>query len=503
MPLIHRMWLPRAMLLSLLVSGTAGGELHAAEAPAGEGRVVLGVQLLEAASCPGNPPGKTGACVGAVRPGGAADRAGLRPGDLVERLNGTPIAEAQALASATTTLRIGQSVEVAYLRAGQAVVGKVQIDVGDWMNPADTASAAPPSVQLGPLAQADKCDDTMRPGGSLLGFLPYRKQPLALDRRAAERLLGGKTSVISLRGDVLTLAFRGAGGSAKVSGSIQCALDRVADADVWALQLRMPHWDQAFLSALFMAEQGAPSGILASIRPTATAEATFRGRGAPAKPAAVRRLRGALTTAMVPSQLLDAPREISVYLPPGRAVGPVPVLYMTDGQDLPAFAAIVEAMIESGRLRPTAIIAEHAGRYRGDSSATYDPRLDDRSREYLPVVDPPHFARHMRFFIEELLPWAERQYGLSTARADRAAMGYSNGAAFVAQLGLRHPEMFATVMPFSLGDEMSATGELRGDPASLPRFLFAGGELEPPFLARTRAASARLTAQGVPTQLRA
>jgi enterochelin esterase-like enzyme len=175
---------------------------------------------------------------------------------------------------------------------------------------------------------------------------------------------------------------------------------------------------------------------------------------------------------------------------------------MTDGAELPAFAPIVEALIQAGRIRPIVIVAEHAGRYTGDASKPYDVRLDNRSRDYLAVVDPPRFASHMQFFVEELMPWAEKQYRLSSARADRAALGFSNGGAFVGQLGIQHPEAFATVLPFSPAAQISTQGDLRSEPSRLPCFLFSGGELEPSFLASARTDAAWLAARGVSTQLR-
>jgi enterochelin esterase-like enzyme len=494
MTLARRAWTGVA-LLGLLAGGRDHAALRAAEAPAE--RVTLGVVVQEAAACPGAV--LQGACVSGLRPDSAAARAGLAAGDVIQQLDQTPVTAAATLVAAVRGLQVGQDVEITYLRAGEVRRSRVLIQPGDR---AVAGAAASVFATLPP--QGDPCDRSVDSAGVPTSALPFRKQPLAMERQALERLLGKETAAIALQADVLTLAFRAPGGSARAAaGSIQCALARVEDADVWALQLRMAQWEQAFLSVQFIAIAGQPSRQpMASTMPTATANAIFRGSKAPPSPAVVAQLRGKLSTTTVPSERLGTPREVSVYLPPGGARAKLPVLYMTDGQGLPSFAPIVEAQIQAGRIRPIAIVAEHAGRYTGDTSKPMDPRLDDRARDYLPEVDPPRFASHMRFFVEELLPWAEQQYGLSTARSDRAAMGYSNGGAFVGQLGMQHPESFATVLPFSPAWRVSTQGELRSDPARLPRFLFSGGELEPTFLASARVDAAWLAARGVSTQLR-
>jgi enterochelin esterase-like enzyme len=89
----------------------------------------------------------------------------------------------------------------------------------------------------------------------------------------------------------------------------------------------------------------------------------------------------------------------------------------------------------------------------------------------------------MQFFIEEVVPWASREYGFSSAREDRAVLGFSSGAAFAAAVAVQHPDVFANSLPFSVG-----TTEFPARPiGALPRFHLIAGELEPDFVARTRA----------------
>jgi enterochelin esterase-like enzyme len=400
--------------------------------------------------------------------------------------------------SATKTFKVGQTIEVAYRREGKDGLARIIFDSTDVSGP-----AAPQSMQLLlPGMSSDPCEDTRATDLKLPPY-PFRKQALAISRGEVETLLGDRSAAIVLKEDVLTLAFRAPGGSARVTGSIQCALDRVAgNADLWALQLKWTQWSQTFLSAQFMATADVSTNPLSLGRPTLTALEDFRGEAAPPAPRSAMPLRGTVSHESLQSRFLGASKEISVYLPPERLGGPLPVLYLTDGQELLPFATVVEALISSGRIRPIAIVAEHAGQYAGDASKPFDPKLDGRAREYLPTVDPARFEVHMRFFVEELLPWAEQRFGLSAARAERAAMGYSNGGAFVSALGARHPESFATVLPFSPAFRVRDGRAPQGDSTRLPTFLFAGGEMEPVFLGSARTDSEWLKTLGVRVELR-
>ena len=62
-----------------------------------------------------------GAVVLQVDPQSAADRAGLKPGDLVTELDGTPVRDAADLQLRLALLRIGEVAEFAVSRPGGAV----------------------------------------------------------------------------------------------------------------------------------------------------------------------------------------------------------------------------------------------------------------------------------------------------------------------------------------------------------------------------------------------
>ncbi|WUG43456.1 trypsin-like peptidase domain-containing protein [Kitasatospora sp. NBC_00458] len=69
----------------------------------------------------------------AVTPGGAADKAGLKPGDVITKLGGSPIENGPALVSKIWTHKPGEIVDVEYTRNGQTFNTKVTLAerVGD------------------------------------------------------------------------------------------------------------------------------------------------------------------------------------------------------------------------------------------------------------------------------------------------------------------------------------------------------------------------------------
>ncbi|MER6300877.1 trypsin-like peptidase domain-containing protein [Kitasatospora sp. NPDC001539] len=67
----------------------------------------------------------------AVTPGGAADKAGLKPGDVITKLGGAPIENGPALVSRIWTHKPGETVDVEYTRNGQTFTTKVTLGQRD------------------------------------------------------------------------------------------------------------------------------------------------------------------------------------------------------------------------------------------------------------------------------------------------------------------------------------------------------------------------------------
>ena len=75
-------------------------------------RAALGVRVGTAVDADGNP---IGVAVGSVAPGGGADKAGVRPGDVIVKVNGTSTPTASALSQILVTLKPGDKARVVLL----------------------------------------------------------------------------------------------------------------------------------------------------------------------------------------------------------------------------------------------------------------------------------------------------------------------------------------------------------------------------------------------------
>jgi glutaredoxin 3 len=80
----------------------------------------LGASIADAASQVGKHPGipSSGAYVGRVRPGSAAERAGLRAGDVITALGGQPVIGAADVHRLVAQMPNGREVSLTYVRNG-------------------------------------------------------------------------------------------------------------------------------------------------------------------------------------------------------------------------------------------------------------------------------------------------------------------------------------------------------------------------------------------------
>jgi putative serine protease PepD len=79
---------------------------------------VLGVLIADAMSSESGSAFPVGALIMEVTPGGAADRIGLKPDDIVVKLNGKTISKASELTSSVRQEKAGTEVEIEILRDG-------------------------------------------------------------------------------------------------------------------------------------------------------------------------------------------------------------------------------------------------------------------------------------------------------------------------------------------------------------------------------------------------
>ena len=190
----------------------------------------------------------------------------------------------------------------------------------------------------------------------------------------------------------------------------------------------------------------------------------WRGPQAPAASPRVDALRGKRLEEKLISTSLKAERGISVYLPPNHdpAAG-TRVIYMADGQSVEGYAPMLEAAILAGRVPPTVLIGIH--------------NSDQRYEEYVTGGAP--YKAHEAFVMSEVLPWAERTFGVSKNRASRFLMGVSNGADWTLKMSASYGDTFGGVIAMS---PLHGLGEPRWTPSTTPAYYLEAGQFEAPIL---------------------
>jgi enterochelin esterase-like enzyme len=157
----------------------------------------------------------------------------------------------------------------------------------------------------------------------------------------------------------------------------------------------------------------------------------------------------------------DGGRQVTVYVPPDP---PEAVVFAGDGQGISQWGGFLEA----GDLPSTMIVGVHG-------LAEEMPRL----QEYSPVFDAKRFAAHERFFVEDVRRWARSRFGVALPAERSAVFGVSAGGELALALGLRHPDLYGTVLSGSPGAGYKPPGVM---PSSMPRTYLVAGTLEPFFL---------------------
>ncbi|GIF75100.1 alpha/beta hydrolase-fold protein [Asanoa siamensis] len=163
----------------------------------------------------------------------------------------------------------------------------------------------------------------------------------------------------------------------------------------------------------------------------------------------------------------DGGRQVTAYVPAGPATA---VVFTGDGQSVATWAEALEA----AALPPTMIIGAH--------------RVEDetvRLHEYSPgpstaPFDPPRFAAHETFFVEDVRRWAATRLGVSLPTSRTAVFGVSAGGELALAMGMRHPDIYGAVFCASPGAGYQPPTVL---PVRLPRTYLVAGTEEPFFLA--------------------
>ena len=136
----------------------------------------------------------------------------------------------------------------------------------------------------------------------------------------------------------------------------------------------------------------------------------------------------------------SGPRAICVWRPASAGADLLPTLYMADGM-IGIYISVIplKRAIEAGTLAPVMVIG-------------LDPKADpeDRAAEYVRHFHgPKSYETHNRWFIDYVIPWAERTRKAAPDPAKRYIGGVSNGADWATTTAAEHADLFAGVLVHS------------------------------------------------------
>ena len=244
--------------------------------------------------------------------------------------------------------------------------------------------------------------------------------PVVFEADEAERRLGTSDLSYWIEGQTLNVAARAQADRAQLTGTIEEGMTPLSTRrPLWGASYRLTAIDRSIVEL----------GLKGS-----AAAAAYRGPNAPVAPPSNAVLKGSLETVELKSVALGSVRKIAFYVPPGKApAGGWPVAIAAPGSDIAPYAAIADALIERGEVRPVAIVALDVG-------------LDG---DYLRGRDADAFERHAMYFQREALPLIGRRLVLSKRPTDRMLLGIGPTADWALDLAARDPAMAGTVAAFS------------------------------------------------------
>jgi len=249
--------------------------------------------------------------------------------------------------------------------------------------------------------------------------------------------------------------------------SIQEPMTRVDDSDLWYLAIRIPRLDEAFLDVV-------PFPYDSPDRLTPFQPLEYRGPRAIEPVSRAPLPQDSLFVTSINSTALGSERRVSVYKPHELAARTGhPVIYMADGQSTGSYAQVAQSMINNCLIEPVILVGLWHG---GSIPASQENRGDDqRSRDYLWGREDNNFEAYEAFFLDEVIPKIENEFGAATDPARRALFGQSSGGAWALSTGLRNPALFGTVAAASI---VWRSAPEAAPPIAGPRYMLASGLFE-------------------------
>ena len=134
-------------------------------------------------------------------------------------------------------------------------------------------------------------------------------------------------------------------------------------------------------------------------------------------------------------------RKGGLYVPKGiKSKEKVPVIYMADGlvfKDC-GFKSMIDSLIELKAISPVIVACSYENKM-----SVPGKKLAYRNAEYIEALAKndntlaPLFENHYNFFVNEFIPYIEKEAPVSKSPADRIFFGTSNSADFGITLSLR------------------------------------------------------------------
>ena len=157
----------------------------------------------------------------------------------------------------------------------------------------------------------------------------------------------------------------------------------------------------------------------------------------------------------------DGGRKVTVYIPP---TPPEAIVFAGDGQRIAEWGRC----LEKPEVLSTIVVGVHS---------VTDERL--RLHDYSPGFDPDRFAAHETFFVEDVCRWTRSYLGVALPAERTAIFGASAAGEMALALGLRHPQVYGSILCASPGGGYKPPATM---PSPLPRTYLVAGTQEPFFL---------------------
>lgn len=178
-----------------------------------------------------------------------------------------------------------------------------------------------------------------------------------------------------------------------------------------------------------------------------------------------RYLKRTVIKEVIDSQYLGEKRNLRIYLPPGyNEILSYPVIYCQDGEEFFNFGRIAthaNRLILDEDIEPFIVVG-------------VEVNTAVRTSEYAPFGD--RFEAYTSCFVDEIIPFVERNYPVRRETTERILAGDSLGATVSLHLAMNHPNMFSKIISLS-GAYYEASLELiaaNQDLSHLSLFMIVG-----------------------------